>query len=152
MGYQEKLISSIVGIGECINHSQKGDRMGYANVKLDGKSIRLHRRIYCEHHNLSRSDINGLIIRHKCDNPKCINITHLEIGSHQDNMNDRNNRNRQAIGEKIGCSILKNEDVVKIREMFKTGKYRFIDLAKIFKVAPWTISQMVKRRTWKHIL
>ena len=31
----------------------------------------------------------GLIIRHRCDNTRCVNINHLEIGTHQDNRMDR---------------------------------------------------------------
>ena len=30
----------------------------------------------------------GMVIRHKCDNPNCCNIEHLEIGTQKDNIED----------------------------------------------------------------
>lgn len=37
---------------------------------------------------------DGLIVRHKCDNPNCVNPNHLEIGTQMDNMLDASSRGR----------------------------------------------------------
>ncbi len=36
----------------------------------------------------------GMVIRHKCDNPACVNPSHLEIGSQKDNVQDTVARGR----------------------------------------------------------
>lgn len=36
----------------------------------------------------------GLVIRHKCDNPPCVNPEHLEVGTALDNINDMLDRGR----------------------------------------------------------
>lgn len=79
---------------DCIDHGQKGNHYGYGQTSMNGKTIRLHRREYLLHHNLRLEDIAGLEVRHKCDNPRCINPYHLELGTHADNMRDMSERGR----------------------------------------------------------
>ena len=50
-------------------------------------------------------------------NCACINPEHLEIGSVQDNVNDRVNRNRGAINENHGRAKLTNQQVIEIFNM-----------------------------------
>jgi hypothetical protein len=58
----------------------------------------------------------------------------------------RNNR-----GENHSQHKLKEKDILKIRELYKTGKYRYIDLADIFKISWANIACIVTKRSWKHI-
>lgn len=82
----------------CKDHGFKGTRFGYHQVrkKINGnyKTIQLHRLVYCEHNAVSLESIEGKLVRHYCDNPRCINPEHLLIGTHQDNVNDMMQRNR----------------------------------------------------------
>lgn len=39
-----------------------------------------------------------MVVRHKCDNPQCVNLEHLELGTQLDNITDRDSRGRTARG------------------------------------------------------
>lgn len=75
----------------CIDHGRAGNRDGYAKTKclaLCGrKTIYLHRLVFFKS--------NGYwpeVVRHTCDNPRCINPEHLLGGNNYDNMQDRKER------------------------------------------------------------
>ncbi len=97
----------------------------------------------------------GLLVCHKCDNRKCANPCHLFLGTSSDNIKDAYNKGRIKIpdcrGEKCGTSILKNEQIKKIRKFYKTGKYLQKDLAKMYKISKPHISDIINRKRWKHI-
>lgn len=57
----------------------------YGKFKVRGSTIRAHRVSYM----LMRGPIgDGLVVRHKCDNPGCVNPKHLITGTHKDNTDD----------------------------------------------------------------
>lgn len=64
---------------------------GYGVFKLLGRTVAAHRVAYAFVH----GDIpDGLVVRHKCHTPPCCNPTHLETGTHADNVRDRVLRDR----------------------------------------------------------
>lgn len=139
---------------QCIEHKQKGIGLGYGSTSRKGKTYWMHRVVYCESNNLPLESIKDEVVRHKCDNPRCINPAHLELGSHQDNMNDMTERKRQALGTRQGLSKLTDGDVLLIRDMYVRGCKHFgqYALARRFGVHQTTIKDILLGRIWKHLL
>lgn len=77
-------------MASCIDHGQKGDRDGYGRCTFKGNhNFFLHRRVF-----LRQYGHLPAVVRHKCDNPRCINPEHLEVGTNKDNVSDRVARGR----------------------------------------------------------
>lgn len=90
---------------------------------------------------------DGLLIRHKCDNPPCINPEHLETGTDQDNMDDRQKRGRTASGPRHGFSKLDEDAVRAIRSAYSSGR-SMRSIAREYGVHHATVSNVVNRRTY----
>lgn len=88
-------------ITECIDHGRTTslDPFGYALVAKPGVSsrcVRLHRLVYAKSLDVCLDEIAGVVVRHSCDNPRCINPLHLIGGTTADNNKDRADRGRSA--------------------------------------------------------
>ena len=59
--------------------------------------------------------------------------------------------NKSVVGENHGSCIFKNEEVLKIRELYATGKYSYNDIGRMFNSNKCRIFEIVKRKTWRHI-
>ena len=82
------VISSDTG---CWNWTKRKVGIGYPHVHTRSGSARGHRVVW-ELWNGSIPD--GMLVCHKCDNPGCCNPDHLFIGTHFDNMKDKENKGR----------------------------------------------------------
>lgn len=98
---------------------------------------------------LFRGPRNGLHVLHSCDVACCVNPDHLRLGTHQDNMDDREARHRRAPpkGTMNGRAQLTDEQVIAIRA--DTRRPRFI--AHDYKTPVSTIKKIKYRHTWKHL-
>jgi ribosomal protein S25 len=96
---------------------------------------------------------NGLLLRHMCDNPPCVNPKHLIVGTQADNTRDMIERGRMRIlvGEEQGMTKLNEEQVREIRKEYSEGKVSYQALADKYGVGNSTIKGICKRLTWKHI-
>ena len=45
----------------------------------------------------------GMVVRHACDNPPCVNPLHLQLGTHADNVRDTHERGRRQYVRKTHC-------------------------------------------------
>jgi hypothetical protein len=128
-------------------------RDGYGIVHKGKKLLKAHRLAYCEANQVPLESIKGLCVRHKCDNPACINPDHLEIGTNADNTRDRHERNRDARGSKNGNARLTEQDVICIRSQYKPKSRQtgVIALAKKYQVSASLIDQVIRRTVWAHV-
>lgn len=92
----------------------------------------------------------GEVVRHLCNNPACIEYTHLALGSYQDNTNDAIKAGTHIKGEKVASSKLTKEDVILMREMH-AERISFKEIAEEFDVHRDTAYDAIVGRTWKHV-
>ena len=105
----------------CCDHGRKGFGLGYATawVTVDGRTFTttLHRKVHYE-----ATGEWPEVVRHTCDNARCIEPTHLVGGTQTDNMADCAERNRlgdcRNLGEANGRTILSDSDVAAIRAAY----------------------------------
>jgi transcriptional regulator with XRE-family HTH domain len=135
---------------ECTSHSRSESgypqacRAGVSN----GNNTAISRIMYTY---FKESIKDGLLIRHKCDNPACINPDHLETGTALDNARDRQERGRSANGTKHPNSVLTEDEVRDIKHMFHDGA-RNVDVERKYKkVSRTTISRIKNGSMWGHI-
>jgi hypothetical protein len=130
------------GCHECISHMPYTD--GYHMVSRQSTRWRMPRYTWT----LINGDIPaGQVVRHKCDNCKCINPDHLCLGTQGDNVRDMIERGRNVKGEASSNSVLTEAQVRFIR----TSELSVSELAEKFGVTKTTIRDVRKRRTWKHV-
>lgn len=122
---------------------------GYGQFDRDGRKVGAHRVAYeAIHGALPR----GSVVRHRCDNPPCCNPRHLIVGTHQDNMNDRTARGRNAVhrGQRNGRAKISDTTALRIYLAVKGGRTQK-DVAKLFGVKPSQVSDIVNKRSHRHI-
>lgn len=134
---------------------------GYGEIYFNHQHLTVHRTSWLiAHGNIP----NGMYVCHHCDNKQCVNPSHLYIGTHLDNTRDAVVRHRMATGNRQGSHThpetvhhgeshgmvkLTNEQVLMIRNS-RNVKQR--DIAKQFGVHFSTICDILRGKTWKHLL
>lgn len=96
-------------------------RSGYGGFRLRGKVVGAHRAAWILEHGEKLTPAQ--LILHSCDNPLCVDIEHLRVGTRLDNAADRVARNRvnSARGEVHHAARYSDEDVSRIRQMVGDG-------------------------------
>lgn len=87
--------------GDCWNWTANRNVRGYGMFSIRSGYMRTAHRVSYE---LCNGPIaEGLFVCHSCDNPSCVNPAHLWLGTHMDNMMDREAKGRNASTKKMHC-------------------------------------------------
>lgn len=148
--HREKI--AFAGPDDCWLWKAGTNGAGYGTVKVRGTMRLAHREAYDATHGECSTD--GLVVRHRCDTPRCVNPSHLEIGTRADNVRDMMERGRQAKGEACGMAKLTEDDVRAIRAAYVFGSsvHGQLSLAGRFGVAQTLIGMIVRREIWSHVV
>lgn len=143
--YPRLMANHKVSPSGCWEWTRARDKDGYGKIRVSNVMQRAHRVSY----EFFNGEIpEGLIVRHKCDNPCCINPEHLEIGTHKDNTQDAIMRNRRSSkGTDNVKAKLTPEEVLQIY----TDPRGCVELSKIYHVGPNAVSRIKRGISWQHV-
>lgn len=123
---------------------------GYGQIRVGGRAYRAHRLAY----ELRSGPLpRGAILLHSCDNPACINLDHLTVGTQADNTADMMAKARGFTGDACSWAKLSEAQVIEVRQRLCGPDYRRGDIAAMARklgVSVSTISDIRIGRKWKH--
>lgn len=132
----------------CWIYKGKRESKGYGRFNHNGREIMAHKFIY---ETFFGPIPKGKVCRHTCDNRKCVNPKHIQIGTQKENMQDMVNRGRSMTGEKNNKSKLTVDQVVEIKSKYKYRVYSYDKLAKEYGVNKTSIAKIINGKHWKHL-
>lgn len=89
---------------------------------------------------------SGLIVRHKCRRPDCVNPEHLELGTHKDNAMDRDRDGTTPRGARHHNSV---KEEVALEIINSSGPHT--EMASKHGIWPSTVRSIRIGKTWKHL-
>ena len=137
----------------CIEFTGPKDKDGYGqcHTSVVGKKHKVSRT-----HQLAYVEVNGpvpsgKIVCHTCDNPSCVNVDHLFIGTFLDNNMDKINKGRanSSKGVTNGASKLTEEDVISIRQL--KGIKTSLEVGVIYNTSYSNVCRIWRKEGWGHI-
>lgn len=131
----------------CWLYSGVRNSYGYGIVDVAGKKLRAHRLSF----EICFGPIpEDKIVCHKCDTPECFNPFHLFLGTHQDNIADKVQKNRTIYGSSHPRAKLDEASVKIIREARRYG-YRRREIGGYFKISLSVLDKVISKKTWARV-
>ena len=145
------------GADDCWVWTGGRQTVGYGRINVKGRYFGAHRVAY----ELTNGPIpdgvghHGACVLHSCDNRLCVNPAHLSVGSHAENMADRDAKNRQRgvsqPGAKNPNARLSAEAAQTIRFLRRSTLLTAPVVAKLFGVTRQTVHRVVTRQAWADV-
>ncbi len=135
---------------ECWEWTGKLYRNGYGCFHICNMGFLAHRISYELYYGYIDKELS---VCHKCDNRKCVNPSHLFLGTQKDNMKDMAAKGRASKlkGEQRWNRKLTDEAIVDIRKNYIPHTGEGIRLANKYRVSTQIIYNAAHGRIWRHI-
>lgn len=116
---------------------------GYGKTTVNYKTKMAHRAVW--EHRFGEIP-SGLFLLHKCDNPACVNLDHLFLGTQMDNMTDMRKKHRDNYlkGERHSQAKLTDVQVRSIRRMRRQG-FTYKHISTYFPVSKDHVGAICRR-------
>jgi len=129
-------------------------KLPYGRIRFHGKMMPAHRASWLLH----RGPIpDALWVLHSCDNPPCVNPSHLFLGTALDNARDKVTKGRGSFivpdnsGTNNGHAKLTESDVREIRARRAAGE-TLRSIGDRFGICNQNVSFIAARRTWRLVI
>jgi len=132
----------------CWEWTASKNEHGYGRVHRGGVFFKAHREslrmfgVMVPHEQL---------VLHECDNPSCVNPSHLTLGSQLDNMKSCRERGRSNRGERNGMAYLTEDQVREIRRRFSGGDGQ-ASIAASMGLGRSAVLKVCKNVRWRHVV
>lgn len=146
----DRFFPRVAKSAECWNWQSGTDNDGYGLFMGEVLGVtfkRAHRFSWAYHNNQIIPD--SMTVMHSCDNPRCVNPSHLSLGTQCENQKDkwRKGRGWTHKGTSHWSTNLTEDQVREIRSSTETQK----SLGERFGMKQSSISAIVRRKSWRHI-
>lgn len=127
-------------------------RNGYGHFRAAGRDYNAHRFAWEQENGPIPK---GMEVMHTCDVPACVNVAHMRLGTHQENMTDCKEKMRHSFGERNKRNVLTADQVRIIKAEYIRGhrgrKANTQELADRFGVGQGAIHAIMRGATWAHV-
>ena len=117
-------------------------KSAYGAIVYQKRTWRAHRLAWVAH----KGEIpDGLYVCHACDNPQCIAIEHLFLGTPKDNMTDMRIKGRGRFRARLSV-----EQVLRVKRMLQQGR-TMADVARETGVSYASVAGIRRGKNWRGV-
>ena len=137
--HRDRFFAKIKRVGDCVEWTAATNADGYGLFGVNGECRLAHRVSWAIKHDSWPTGV----LRHTCDNPRCVKLGHLLDGTQKDNMQDMASKSRNA----LTAAKLTREQADEVRALCSTNT-PVDEIAQRYGVSKGHIYQLHHGRCW----